>query len=56
MKWGLTFVDAEVAEVTIELSGREIATEAELDRVLAELRRRVLHEFAAHHRVRLRGS
>jgi hypothetical protein len=43
-----------VVEVAVELSGREIETEAELDRLLAELRRRVLHELAVRHRVRLR--
>jgi hypothetical protein len=45
-----------IVEVTVELSGQEIATEAELDRVLADVRRRVVHELSAHHRVRLRGT
>ena len=43
-----------IVEVTVELSGQEITTEAELDRVLADVRRRVVHELSAHHRVRLR--
>ena len=44
-----------VVEVTVELSGREIENEAELDRLLVEIRTRVVHELSAHHRVRLRG-
>jgi hypothetical protein len=43
-----------VVEIGTELAGREIETEAELDRLLGELRRRVVHELAANHRVRLR--
>jgi len=41
-------------EVALELGGREIHTEADLDRLLDELKRRILHELAAHHRVRLK--
>ena len=43
-----------VVEVAFDLSGREVETEAELERLLDELRRRILHELSAHHRVRLR--
>jgi hypothetical protein len=43
-----------VVELEVSLAGREIETEAELDRVLDELRRRVLHQLAAKHRVRLK--
>jgi hypothetical protein len=41
-------------EVPLELSGREIRTESELDRLLENLRQRVLAELAANHRVRLK--
>jgi hypothetical protein len=43
-----------VVEVPLELSGREVASEAELERLIEALRRRVLHELGAHHRVRLK--
>lgn len=45
-----------VVEVTLGLAGRELETEAELDRLLADLRARILHELVAKHRVRLKGS
>ncbi len=43
-----------VVEVEVSLAGREIESEADLDRVLDELRRRVLHQLSAKHRVRLK--
>ncbi|MBK6517532.1 MAG: BREX system P-loop protein BrxC [Polyangiaceae bacterium] len=43
-----------VVEVDLSLAGREIETEAELDRLLEELKRKIIHQLAAHHRVRLR--
>jgi hypothetical protein len=43
-------------EVSLGLSGREIETEAELDRLLDDLRARILHELAEHHRVRLKNG
>lgn len=46
--------DTPVVEVALQLSGREVDTAAELERLLDEVRRRILHELAAHHRVRLR--
>lgn len=45
-----------VVEISLGLGGREIDSEAELDRLLADLRARILHELTAKHRVRLRGS
>ena len=45
-----------VVEVAIALGGREIETEAELERLLADLRERILHELAAKHRVRLKNA
>jgi len=44
-----------VIEVPLDLTGREIADEATLDRLLTELRGKILRELAAHHRVRLKG-
>lgn len=41
-------------ELTLDLAGREIKTEADMDQLLAELRRKILHELSAHHRVRIR--
>ncbi|MFW5920744.1 MAG: BREX system P-loop protein BrxC, partial [Polyangiales bacterium] len=41
-------------DVPLDLSGREVSTEAELERLLEELRRRILHELSANHRVRLK--
>ncbi|AUX22426.1 hypothetical protein SOCEGT47_029290 [Sorangium cellulosum] len=43
-----------VVEVALDLGGREIDSAAALDRLLDEIRRRVLHELDARHRVRLR--
>lgn len=43
-----------VVEVALTLGGREIGSEAELERVIEEIRRRILHEIAAGHRVRVR--
>lgn len=43
-----------VVEVALEVSGREVESEADLERLLDEIRRRILHELAAHHRVRVR--
>jgi hypothetical protein len=45
-----------VVEVALSLGGRELETEAELERLLADLRARVLHELAAKHRVRLKNT
>jgi len=45
-----------MVEVALDLGGREIADAEELERLLNELRKRVLHELAAHHRVRLKLS
>lgn len=44
-----------VIEVALDLGGREIADEAMLERLLAELRSKILHELESHHRVRLKG-
>jgi hypothetical protein len=41
-------------EIATGLSGREIRTEGELDRLLQALRERVLAELAAKNRVRLK--
>lgn len=41
-------------EVPLGVSGREIETEAELDRLLADIRARILHELSAKHRVRIK--
>ncbi|MEY4544396.1 MAG: hypothetical protein RL685_591, partial [Pseudomonadota bacterium] len=41
-------------EVSLQLGGRLIATPAELDRLLDEIRRQVAHQLEANHRVRLR--
>lgn len=49
-----TVGESPVVEVTLELSGREIRTPAELERALEALRQRVLAELASHHRVRLK--
>ncbi|KYF76807.1 hypothetical protein BE11_22350 [Sorangium cellulosum] len=46
--------DTRVVEVALDLSGREIDTAAELERLLDDVRRRILHELTARHRVRLR--
>ncbi len=43
-----------VVEVALELGGREIANPEGLERLLSELRSRILHELKAHHRVRLK--
>jgi hypothetical protein len=43
-------------EVPVGLVGRELETVAELDRLLDDLRERVLRELARNHRVRLKGS
>jgi hypothetical protein len=45
-----------VVEVPLGLSGREIETEADLDRLLADLRARILQELSAKHRVRLKNA
>jgi len=45
-----------MVEVALDLGGREIADAEELERLLNELRKRILHELAAHHRVRLKLS
>ncbi len=44
-----------VVEVALDLTGREIADSDALERLLDELRQRILHELAAQHRVRLKG-
>jgi hypothetical protein len=49
-----TLGETPVVEVALDLGGREIETEAELERLLDEVRRRILHQLAARHRVRLR--
>ncbi len=41
-------------EVSLEFRGREIKTEAELDRFIEELRRRIAHELSANNYVRLK--
>jgi len=41
-------------DVVLDFAGREIKTEADLDRVIDELRRKVLLELGAHHVVRLK--
>jgi chorismate mutase len=46
--------DSPTVEVALELGGREIRNENDLERLIDELRRRILHELSAHHRVRLR--
>lgn len=46
--------EAPTVELSLDFSGREIKSEAELDRLLDELRRRILHELSAKHRVRLK--
>lgn len=43
-----------VVEVALELSGREIADPAALERLLGELRAKILRELESKHRVRLR--
>ena len=43
-----------VVEVAPDLDGREIADAEDLERLLNQLRQRILHELAAHHRVRLK--
>jgi hypothetical protein len=43
-----------VVEVALDLDGREIADAEDLERLLNQLRQRILHELAAHHRVRLK--
>lgn len=44
-----------VVEVSLALAGREIESEAELERLLDDLRERIRHELAANHKVRLRN-
>lgn len=44
-----------VVDVRLDLAGREIETETELDRLLVDVRARVATELAAGHRVRLKG-
>ena len=46
--------EAPTVDVALDLRGREVRTEAELDRLIDELRQRILHELGAGHRVRLR--
>jgi tetratricopeptide (TPR) repeat protein len=46
--------DSPTVEVALELGGREIRDENDLERLIDELRKRILHELSAHHRVRLR--
>jgi hypothetical protein len=41
-------------EVSLQLGGRLIATPQELDRLLEDVRRQILHQLEANHRVRLR--
>ncbi len=41
-------------DVVLDFAGREIKTEADLERVIDELRRKVLLELGAHHVVRLK--
>ena len=43
-----------IVEVALHLSGRELSTEAELERMLEEVRWRILHELSSNHRVRVR--
>lgn len=45
-----------VVEVALGLDGRELASEAELDRLLADVRERIMKELAVPHRVRLKDS
>jgi hypothetical protein len=45
-----------VVEVALGLAGREIESEAELDRLLADLRARIVMELTAKHRVRIRNT
>ncbi|MGD0680306.1 MAG: BREX system P-loop protein BrxC, partial [Polyangiaceae bacterium] len=52
----VTLGAAPVVEIDLGLGGREIESEADLDRLLADLRARIVHELAARHRVRLRNS
>jgi hypothetical protein len=40
--------------VVLDFAGREIKTEGDLDRLLDEIRRRVLQELGAKHVVRLK--
>ena len=44
-----------VVRVSLGLAGREIETEAELERLLTEVRDAILRELAAKHRVRIDG-
>jgi hypothetical protein len=41
-------------EVALQLGGRLIATPAELERLLEDIRRQIVHQLEANHRVRLR--
>jgi hypothetical protein len=41
-------------DVVFDFAGREIKSEAELERLLEEIRERVMHELRARHRVRLK--
>jgi hypothetical protein len=49
-----TLGESPTVELSLELGGREIRSEADLERLLDELRRRILHELGAKHRVRLK--
>ena len=46
--------ESPTVELTLDFAGREIKTEADMERLLSELRRRILHELSAKHRVRIR--
>lgn len=46
--------ESPTVELTLDFTGREIKTEADMDCLLSELRRRILHELSANHRVRIR--
>ncbi|HQP39135.1 MAG TPA: hypothetical protein PLI95_28325, partial [Polyangiaceae bacterium] len=48
------FLNIATVDVALNVAGREIKSEAELDLLLDEIRRRVLHELGSKHRVRLK--
>jgi hypothetical protein len=49
-----TLGESPTVEVDLELRGRLVRSATELDRVLAEIRDRIVRELAANHRVRLK--
>jgi len=45
---------APIVDISLDFRGREIRSEAELDRLLDDIKRRILHELSARHHVRLK--